>query len=162
MWFQVVGFVLSRTVGKFFLLLLHRWAALVRTSIFRKISHMWRFVHISLVFEARLNQADCGVGDMDPYVHHPGIPSLPVYTSTWRILGDFINFYHRDFCREHCPTLLRGCWSSHSGGAPDFSNSGKTWAKPTTPGTYYLRLSWLGWVLRVWCVIWRLRWGARR
>ena len=145
MWFSVVGFVLSRTVGKVFLLLLHRWAVLVRTSIFRKISHnvtffssstllKWNtvfFVYICFVFWGT-SQADCGVGDMNPSVHHPGIPSLPVHTSTLWIWGDFVSVYHRDFCREHCLTWLRDCWSSKSGGAPDFSNSSKTWAKPTT------------------------------
>ena len=57
---------------------------------------------------------------------------MPVYTNTRWILRDFINLYHRDFSREHCLTWLRDCWSSLSGGAPDFSNSNKTWAKPTT------------------------------
>ena len=83
------------------------------------------------------SRADCGVGDMNPQVHHPGIPSLPVYTSTRWILGYFIDVYNRDFFREHCLTWLRDCWSSQSGGAPDFSNSSKSWAKPTT---CYMRL----------------------
>ena len=97
------------------------------------------------------SQADCGVGDMNKKVHHPGIPSLSVYTSTRWILGDSIKVYHRDFCRENCLIWLRECWSSQSGGAriqlhgsgaPDFSNSSKTRAKPTT----YETVSWLGWV----------------
>ena len=46
------------------------------------------------------SQADYDVGDMNPLVHHPGTPSLIVYTSTRWILGDFINVCRRDFCRE--------------------------------------------------------------
>ena len=87
------------------------------------------------------SQADCGVGDIIRKVHHPGIPSLSVYTSTRCILGDAVKVYHRDFCREKCLIWLRECWSSQSGGAriqlhgsgaSDFSNSSKTRAKPTT------------------------------
>ena len=35
------------------------------------------------------SQADLGVGDMNPYVHRPGMRSLPVFTSTRPFLGRF-------------------------------------------------------------------------
>ena len=73
-----------------------------------------------------------------------------VYTRA-HVLGDSIKGYRRDFCRWNRLMWLRECWSSQSGGArihlhrsgaPDFSNSSKTRAKPTI----YETISWLGWV----------------
>ena len=37
---------------------------------------------------------------IDPKVSRPGIPSLLVYTSTGRVLGDFVHIFRRDLCRE--------------------------------------------------------------
>ena len=96
----------------------------------------------------------------------PGIPSPPVYTSTRWILGDFVNVFHRDFCRENCINWRRDCWSLHSGGAriqprvrrpPNVSISSKTKAKPITDQT---AMTWLSSSGRG--VIWKLQWGARR
>ena len=42
-------------------------------------------------------------------IYHPGIPSLPVYTSTRRILVGYINVHHRSSDREKCPKWRRGC-----------------------------------------------------
>ena len=54
-------------------------------------------------------QADCGVGDINRKVHHPGKPSLSVYTSTRWILGGSSKVYHRDFCRENYLIWLQEC-----------------------------------------------------
>ena len=69
-----------------------------------------------VVFEAHVS-SDCDVGNMNNKMPHPGIPSLPpciqpVYTSTRRISGNFVNIYHhRDSDGEKCLNWPRGCWA---------------------------------------------------
>ena len=102
------------------------------------------------------SQADCGVGDCSsPSPRN----TFPVYTSTWRILADFINVYHRNFCREHFLPWLRDCWSSQSGGAPDFSNSPRHGPNQLHIMWYYI-MAWLS--SSGHGVIWRLQCRARR
>lgn len=70
-------------------------------------SHLFGFVTTS--------DADCGVGDLNPYVDHPEIPFRPLYTNSPSILGDFVNIFHRDSGRKNCLKWQRDCWSLGSG-----------------------------------------------
>ena len=116
----------------FFLLLLHRWAVVVRTSIFRKISYdvtffLWLysskthrqcfFVHIYLFsrhVSSRLRRRRLESISLPPC-------NTFVYTSTRWISGDFTKVYYRNFCRENCLTWLYECWSSQSGGVKGYN-----------------------------------------
>ena len=47
-------------------------------------------------------EADYGICGIVPKVSRPGLPSLLVYPSSGRILGDFIDIFRRDRGRENC------------------------------------------------------------
>ena len=120
MWFQVDGFSLCHTVAKLLLLLSDDQfpdASYLRVIFVGKKScdlallhyNAVFFVHISLIFEAHV-YSECGVGEINHKSHQVGIPSLPVETSTRRILGDFINIQHHGSDGEKCLSWRRDCW----------------------------------------------------
>ena len=96
---------------------------------------------IFLCFLRHTCEAEYGVCGIDPKVSCSEIPSLLVYTSTGRVLGDFVNIFHRDLCREKIlPNLARnrssgrgrGTQDLRSHGEDDFSHYSTTTANQTT------------------------------
>ena len=70
---------------------------------------MTGFLYTFLRFLEHTSEADCGAFWVDPDVSRPGIPSLLVYTSTGRVLGDSVHVFHRDLGREDCLNRGRNC-----------------------------------------------------
>ena len=70
-----------------------------------------RFCPYLFDFSRRTSEADYGICGIDPNVSRPGIPSLLIYTSTGRILSDFIHIFHRDLGREKCLIWRRNRWN---------------------------------------------------
>ena len=123
---------------------------------------MTAFLYTFLWFLRHTSEADYAVCRIDPDISRPWKPSLHIYTGTGRVLGDFVHAFHRDLGREDCLNRRRNCFDRSCYLLPSAGN----WINPTLGGSSTIKLPNrlyhdLIELLCVWCVIWRLLWGAR-
>ena len=121
-------------------------------------------MQISSPFGAHTSEADCGAFCIDPDTSRPGIPSLIVlvYTSTRRVVDDFVHVLHHDLGREDCLNRRRNYLDRRRQLLPATKNQ----SYPTLGGPSTIELASrfhhdLIEFLSVWCVIWRFLCGAR-